>query len=281
MQQFVISILLLFSVQFLSAQGSKYDQDTDPLKKYSYNISGIYESKLLPGIVVNYTGTGFFVMMVDKIYFVTASHVLSGCKEKGEASRHYPDSMNIYLNDHNGHFNNQLIPVNLSAYRDTGVCSAIVNPDIGIYPVADSFKSRVFPINGLIKNDTPGIKGSLKIFGFPVSRNIQAGAYVLEESSLLSIDDYESRDSFYFVNNAGELETDSTNYILTPKGIPVDATLKGFSGSPVFEHVDTSWRFTGLLMGADTKRKLLVVVKPKYIKEKLLLPPESGEAFRK
>ncbi|MCW3117174.1 MAG: hypothetical protein JWM28_1256 [Chitinophagaceae bacterium] len=267
MKYSVFLFLFLYSVVTAKGQNHEKENDKDSLSKYSYNISGAYSDSIN---TINFTGTGFFINIHGKAVFVTASHVLSRCKEKGEEKKYFPDTMNIFLNDENGHFTRELIPVNVMAFRDTGVCPAIKYPDIGTYQVPDSFKSKVFSIEEMMENDITKISGTINIFGFPISRNIEPPGYTVSKSTPLKIEKYEMLDSFYFINSHGELESDSTNYILIPTGMVIDSTLKGYSGSPVFEFNESHWRFIGLLMGANTTRKYLVIVKPQYLREKLL-----------
>jgi hypothetical protein len=271
MKYFSLVLLFSYSVLISKGQDNFNGNETDSLVKYSYNISGKYNFQKEAINPINYSGTGFFINVHDKTLFVTAGHVLSGCKDKAEVRKYYPDEMNINLNDENGHFTWNLLPVNLKELRDTGVCPAIKYPDIGAYQVPDSFKNKVFSIESLIKDDVAAINGTIKIYGFPISKNAGQGGYSQKESTALKIDNYKILDSLSFINSQGELETDSTNYILLPKGIAIDASLKGYSGSPVFEFNESSWRFIGVLMGANIPKKFLVIVKPKYLEEKLLV----------
>ncbi|MEJ0101707.1 MAG: serine protease [Bacteroidota bacterium] len=231
--------------------------------KYSYAVSGAYTDPLNPVNTINYTGSGFFVQANQKLFFVTARHVISGCSGKQGAIKKFPGTMNIFLHGENGDYLPAVIPVDIRAYRDSGVCPAIKYPDIAAVQLPDSFRSKVFTIP-LVENEEPDISGPVTIPGYPAIKN--AGGPGGPASSI-DFTVYKILNNSSYINSERELETDSTNYILSTKQTMIDSSLKGYSGSPVFEFNKNNWHFRGILMGANIPGKYLVVVKQKYLKE--------------
>src|SRR5260221_7511580 len=114
MKHFFIFFLTSCTALKLFAQYAEgYRPDT--VMKYSYAVSGTYTDPRNPMTVTHYTGSGFFVRANEKIFFVTARHVISGCREKAGATKNFPDTMNIFLHDENGNPLPAVIPIDIRA----------------------------------------------------------------------------------------------------------------------------------------------------------------------
>jgi len=250
------------ALKLFAQYGENYRPDA--VMKYSYAVSGTYINPYHPEKLTHYTGSGFFVRVSQKIFFVTARHVISGCREKTGAKKNFPDTMNISLHGENGVPVLPVIPIVVSSYRDSGVCPAIKYPDIAAVQVPDSFMNKIFITDALVETEEPEISGPVTIAGFPSGKNT---GQLPGPASSIDFTVYKILDSLNYINSERELETDSTNYILLTKQTAIDSSLKGYSGSPVFEFSKNSWHFRGILMGASIPGKYFVIVKQKYLKE--------------
>ncbi|MES1222722.1 MAG: hypothetical protein ABUT20_44930, partial [Bacteroidota bacterium] len=139
----VIFLLFTGAVENAKSQSDFNIEETDSLRKYSYNISGTYVDSVY---TTNYTATGFFTTINNRVSFVTANHVLSGCKSNVGEKKYLPETMNIYFNNAEGHFTSEKLTVNMTPFRDTGVCPALKYPDIASLQVPDIFKSKLYTI---------------------------------------------------------------------------------------------------------------------------------------
>lgn len=230
--------------------------DFDSLKKYSYRVDGV--SPNIPSFV---DGTGCFFRKGGQLYFITAKHVLSGCTMKGKSifkDDDYPDVLLVSGKSDSDRYAGLAIPIR--KIRDSLPCLPLLeDPDIIAIPVENKWHIKVYSIENFISSPID-INGEVKVFGFPSDsnyknnrRNFSAGAGNLHWFS--GDYDLDVRSSIF------------NNLLLNKnKKIPIDSSLKGYSGSPVFfkEQNSNQWKIAGVLSGTlTTSLKQTFFVVPK------------------
>src|SRR5688572_14249529 len=99
-------LLIVFIIVSCSQSVTVRPQDIQQsLKKYSYFIIGF--KPVGNGILETASGTGYFIRDNNRLYFLTAKHVLTPCDYIDTCTppvrrNSFPDSMSILLNDERG-----------------------------------------------------------------------------------------------------------------------------------------------------------------------------------
>ena len=123
MAKVFVFFVLLLSGSCCFGQYYSYNP-ADSLVKYSYFLQGYIDS------TTSVTqGTGFFINNNGEKLFVTAKHVLSGCRFNGSKDRNLPDEMVLYYNEDYLRFRS--FPLNIKEIKDTTAClQYYLSPDI-------------------------------------------------------------------------------------------------------------------------------------------------------
>lgn len=190
--------------------------------------------------------TAFFIRMQNRLFLITASHVLTGCKRNGKD----PASPNefyvpIYTNlkDFEG-----MIKIDAKPIKDTFICNGFgQQSDIGIVEVKSHLSSKINSVEQFL---APPFEETtdIEIFGFAGKEQSVVDSNAVSPLSHLTI-----KSSTYFfhylINPTSAYEREV--YYVSAKGITIDSRLDGFSGSPVFiqDSASLGWRIVGLMSG--------------------------------
>lgn len=222
---------------------------TDSLSKYSYDLLAFLPTNngVLPA-----AGTGFFIRTQNKIFLITANHLLCGCDDNLQKIAPYPQMWNI-LNK-NIIDGGNLISINTSHFRDTCSCLPIPKKsDIAILEMDTKYhSSSLHSVEDFISPHYTEYD-SFAVFGFPstgYSRHPSGFGYMPPEKVVFTASDSTAR-------------MDDFNYYFD---IPnIDSIKSGHSGSPVFirNRKTKNWRICGVVAAEtfdfDTKKRYLTV----------------------
>lgn len=238
----------------------------DSLVRYSYFLQGYNDST---GSITQ--GTGFFLNNAGQNEFITAKHVLTGCRFNGSKNANVPDEMLVYFNEDSA-LNFNFYPLRTKEIKDTSGClQYYLSPDVISYPLKDTVYKNVSSIDDFLPSRVPNKKGKIIFFGFPSYNNIDSGLYSVKPAVKSEIIKYKLFESFTFNEENGARIIDSINYTIKPADTLIVSRLKGFSGSPVFieDNENAKWSFLGVIIAIDDKNNLLSIVKPRYFLEKI------------
>ncbi|MEJ7821476.1 MAG: trypsin-like peptidase domain-containing protein [Chitinophagaceae bacterium] len=251
----ILVVALLFSF------GVCKSQNKDTLSKYSYWMTGYKE---MDSSFLFNVATCFFVRNNNNLYLVTSNHVISGCDESQNKKLH-PDIAQIWIEDSTGH-PAEVITVNVTYERDTSKCYDFTEvADVMVLKMPAKGYEK---INSVEKFLQPPFKkiNQLIIFGYPAS-----GVDYKIASKLKIKNNPKVVTHFALFNNKNDTipKIDSINYNVVTNSIPINNTLKGYSGSPVFLQDKTTkrWRIAGVFSGAltATNTGYLSVAKIDYV----------------
>lgn len=204
----------------------------DSLKKYSYELIGF---KILPNGTQPENGTCFFIRKKERLFLVTAKHVISGCKN-GAVSPNHPDTMYVIIKDTKTEKDNWIL-LDLIAINKGGITclSASEEPDVQVIEIdTKKFSSDVVinSVEDFIK-ERPDSAGDVEIHGFPSKSHKKNGSFFIPPptSLYLSISDIIIADRATFTETG---KVDSLNYRIIFKTLPSNTEYFGYSGSPVF-----------------------------------------------
>jgi hypothetical protein len=223
----------------------KYDES---LSKYSYLIFG---TKIREELNRFYTfqGTCFFIRWEKQLYLITAKHVLSGNNTGDQKENNHPAIMEVCVKDS---ASLTKIPINTNAINDTLCCGLYKDySDFCVIKVDPSTFSKVNSVENFIYAPFKKIDG-IQFAGFTKINMERSEDAPITRFSVTSKGLKFFYKSFSFKSNSDSTyRTDTTNcYISSPK-IPMDGTLQGTSGAPIFvkDHNSKKWRVLGLCGG--------------------------------
>ena len=249
--KFKILILLILN-NYLCFSQTLYDSDS--LKKYSYYIVGVSDSKdtMDKNSKHVYQGTGVFIAHDTDTYFITARHVLTGLSHKCVRNENYPDYMTIKLMGEDGEFNKNELRISLIKIKDTSKCPSFTEPDLIKYKIKNPKKYPIYCINKFIPIKLPLKKEAreISIFGFLINKNYAGTSFKLVSATQMSFTPiYEFYNNFAtdVLEHFGEV--DYTHYKLIANEMPSVESSPGISGSPVFikNTFTQEWIFLGLI----------------------------------
>lgn len=216
-------LLLLFNKSF-----SQKQNDFDSLRKYSYSILGYLVKN---GHVFPEGGTCFFIRKHQRIFLITAKHVVSGC-EGAFKDKYYPKVLTLYIEDSSGN-PISFIPINISKIIDTTSCTDSLSAGIIVFEIKDTNTNKLFSVENFIyppfrKTD------DVEMFGFPGSGYIGANNYfIIGKASHIHIEGNNA--TFMQANYPNSKKEDLSVVMIVSKDLKSDSEyLKGYSGSPVF-----------------------------------------------
>lgn len=173
--KYLFILLLLSKSNFAHSQIE--NNNTDFLKKYSYLIYGEKNQKIQ-------NGTGFFIRYKGTLYFVTARHVVTGCRGNGQKIKFQPDTMNI-LNK------NKLstYPIYVKDMYEKSICyPQYVELDIEVYKIDSHWDLGLNTVDSFIGN--PFFQyNEFATQGFPFYNMIEGNEYdIMKEPILITIE---------------------------------------------------------------------------------------------
>ena len=250
--------------------------DYDSLRKYSYYIVGTFDN-LDSGKIVStgrVTGTGYFIRHDEKLYFITARHVLAGTDEL--CRKIIPSDneglMNISLVNDSGIIQDEVITLNVKTIRDTTACNYLqLSPDIIAYEIDDSGNHKIYSVEKFLPTYLPKERGEIITFGYRDSLDAD-GVFVTRESIPLITNKYRLYNNYQFYRGK-ENGVDSINYLVGQRDSLFNINeVQGHSGSPAFikDNKCNRFVFLGTLVGMSYVTYNLSFVKPSFIKR--LLP---------
>lgn len=179
------------------------DIGIDSLKKYAYRIK-----ETITNDIATYWGTGFFVKSFNRVFFVTARHMLFDAKNNG--SWRGVDKMNVQTNLNGKIFDIASIDFNNGHKR----VLTIFSKDVDVIAIEIAENELSIPINSITEFPDPdkiNIGMDIYLAGFP---NI-SDAPTVTKSQIYT--------SFYSSDKKFELDLQMK-----------DASKDGASGSPIF-----------------------------------------------
>lgn len=249
----LIAVLLIIQFSCQSTFPNKLNEGkkvpTDTLSKYSYDLFTYLATN---NGVLPTAGTGFFIRANNKIFLITANHVLCGCDDNLKKMSPYPNLWNILNLDVTD--NGKLISLNTKYFRDTCTCLAISKKsDIAIHEMDSKYYN--YPLNSIEEFISPRYHeyDSFAVFGFPgtgYSRHPSGFGYMPPEKITFTAYDSTS------------LMDDFNYYFNIPN---IDSIKRGHSGSPVFirNKKNKKWRICGVVVAetidSATKKRYLAV----------------------
>lgn len=265
----IVTVTILLSF-YLNA----YPQDnSDSLRKYTYFIMGFKIDRSTDSILGMVEGSAFFLKKSEKMFFVTAKHVLHGFNNYCQKLPNSPDTLTILMHDKNGKaiFSNPLL-IDIRKIKDTSTCEPCTTmPDYILYEVKDYKKYNIFSIENFKPFCLPKNTGDLVIYGFPSTNthDTTTGKMIIRGASKLMTTRYSIGSEMDFVDKDGTLKTSSINYVVNTKDFIVGPNLKGFSGSPAFimDKNSLSYKFIGIFAATEKIENSLVIVKSYFIEK--------------
>jgi hypothetical protein len=223
--KYLLLLLLLFLCKCSKSQNPNYDS----LRKYSYAIVGSAVNK--DSIRGYYAGTCFFIKKNNRLFLVTAEHVLSSC-HMVDNKNDYPKYMNITIENSKGEIIESL-PINISTIKDTAHCPDPLNhPDIIALEVKKN--DKLYSVEKFL---TSSFKNwdNIEMFGFPnTCLNVSnPNNIIITKASNV----YIKRQNTTIYNTAPTNDIgvyDSTYFFIVNKDLVVDSLMHGFSGAPIF-----------------------------------------------
>lgn len=256
---------LLIILFFISVAKGSYAQTRnelsepeDSLKKYSYLISGTIRNS--EEGTIGYKATGFFIKTNDNLLFITAKHVLSGCKYYGETNKIYPTSMRVYLNNDTSDFIGDFITINISSLRDTGLCySDKSGSDFSVVVFPNSIRNRVNSIEKFITPDVlPKFLKGMFMYGYSLNKNNGASKFKSNKFQKQSFRPMQLNDGLVLI--------DSNNLYVNILDAGDSKEMGGYSGAPVFiRGASGDIYFWGLFSGNSTEVNEIMIVKEDII----------------
>jgi hypothetical protein len=257
--------ILIFLVTYLFLPVTPIAENKN-LNEFSYHLIAINWVK---GIVNN--STGFFIRRENRLFFVTASHALTGWNAMQLTNdTDYPDEASIILRRK---ADNQIEPlgINLKPFKTNHKEITVgTDADIGIIEFSDDVqkKYKINSIEGYLGEGAFDNKLDLSVSGFintyPPGTHLRN---VIKDDSKTGI-------LKHFTGNA----TNEINYeAQTVSGV----VTPGFSGAPVFAISPKGTKFNGVCIGGDPgtpQFPKLIIVKPNILFDaiKTLLAKKSS-----
>ncbi len=197
------------------------------------------------------TGTCFFIRQQDRLFFVTAKHVLAGCRDDNSKNPNFPDTMHVIL--HSGsNLNTGNIGFTSKEITDTIDCNKITaSPDIIVLEFEDQVKD-VYSVDSFLS--TPSNNAiTFVLFGFPGTEMYKGSPHFAAASKI-----YGEQSRNWQLTNDGVVDT--VNYYLFAN---TSDNLDGFSGSPVFirERKTDKWQLVGILVASTASKEPKQVLK--------------------
>lgn len=236
----------------------------DSLKKYSYYVYGY---TIHSNLVYTYTGSAYFVRTDNKLFLITAQHVLNGCHSNTEDTckppmkpRFFPDQMAIFLNIE-GKLSYNSFVIDVSKIRNNSTCIwAPLGPDIVAYEIPGHIPDTIYSIEKFLHSKLPKKKKDVSMYGFPAYANkLSNGEDFVNNSTNLFIDNYTFYNWYKFQDCNKKDAIDSIDYLIRPFTKVVSDSLSGYSGSPVFIRKKKKWFFLGTFASTVGNDKLLFV----------------------
>lgn len=198
------------------------------------------------GNAVPYLGTCFFIRHNQKLYLITAKHVIMPCKQ-GERR---PLITNITIEDNNG-YPTKMIPVNVAPYFDTSHCT----PDIIAINIPDNFNAN--SVEQFLFSNFKQVD-EVHIYGYPGIEYKRYGdsTFVYSKANHLTITNANNKFFRSYTDSINEIKDTLIFGIETPNKMIepyTDKKLGGFSGSPVFikDANSTKWRVGGAFVASS------------------------------
>ncbi len=161
--------ILCVSLWVISYTSKEQTGITDTLSKYCYYLFGY---KISPQGAYTGGGSAFFIRNNNKLFLITALHVLDGCKDQQEKDIYFPDTIYVFIEDATGNIANK-IPIDIRKIKDTTPCIShryttdFITIEIENNNQINSVEKFIYPI--FKETD------SIKIFGFPSMKNRKGG----------------------------------------------------------------------------------------------------------
>jgi hypothetical protein len=261
--KYLIFYLLVFVSQNVLSQNNS--GSIDSLKMYSYNFLGF---KVFPPDKVKPAGgTGFFFRKDNRLFFVTAKHVLSGCLNDSTKDKDFPDTMNIVLHSQKKHIEG-IFQISATEISNSIACNTIRNdPDIIVVELNSQRLKNVYSVESFVHPPFKKVSDFV-VCGFPSKETVKPGLNLAQVSTI----HFGIKDGQIVGGAILEYENnriDSLDYYIKTD-IFLDS-LDGYSGSPVFikDRHSSQWRIAGVLVGdigrAQEKNQSLVVCKIDYL----------------
>lgn len=214
------------------------------------------------------SGSGYFIRVERKLFFITAKHVFLGCDPKDTCQRPvkravFPETMDIKLTT-DGIINQNIIPISIKKFRDTAICPW-TDPDIVAYQVINTPTDTVYSIEQFLNKKVPDKKGVISIYGYPSATYIlPSGLFEEQNSSQILLEKSTFYDNYRYKSCGGGYTIDRQDYIVQLQDTVRD-NLHGYSGSPsfMFDIEKQEWLFIGTFTNIVEFDKFLFV-KPDY-----------------
>jgi hypothetical protein len=253
--------LLAFLVSLCCAFTPAHSQENpryDSLQQYSYRFS--FDAPMGGEDFYHAGGTGFFIRKKDRLYFITARHVMTGCGSENLKDPLYPDSLSIIFP-----VDSTRLSIGIKKWKDSAACKTFVEmADIMAIAIDTSKAKGIASLEKLIAPLPANMEQEFVTFGYPTR------AYNPQKPLAPPVQMGSGRYSRYKLRSnaiAVKGKMDSYNYWIEDTAITIDRTLKGRSGSPVFtwDKKSNSWKLMGVFVGSVTNdkpaKKFMVVCK--------------------
>lgn len=273
-----LRLLLLLAFVFQKSYSSA-QAETDSLTKYSYLLFGFLHKQPEGAFVKFYPwqGTGFFVKKNDRLFLVSAKHVLTPCsyQKKRWDYYNYPDTFYIRIPVKKGS-DSGWIPYQLITGRvkDTVTCFSYTyeDPDVFVIELSnmDSYKINYIDLEDyhLKVSDIAEVEFNGFFLDIPAGKlnfdNFTSQQSVRRKAVLFS-----DPDRPIIMTDSEEIKHDDVyDFELLREDT---ASLGGCSGSPVFFKQKNSgkWILGGLISGMPKGTKIELCVKSSMIKYKI------------
>jgi len=249
----VLFILLLLNSVTGIAQSKP--ADTSQLAGYSYLIMGRTRS----GCTVQ--ATGFLVRSKNKIYVVTACHVINGWYyESFEKDDSYPDT--LYLRVYNKLSGKAaFIPMDIRMLKRQK--SDPDSPDVYFYPIVIPDSYQINALETLINKtgQTTPLPNEILVYGFCLN----------EDSDSIDFEKLKVSKAHPWLHDKDDYTCDPFVYHVGYTGNELGP---GDSGSPVYfiykdQAANLSLQFGGLLIGGAPTQHLASIIRPEIIRNML------------
>ena len=222
----------------LSSLISEAQIPADSLEKYSYPIIGVNSYV--------FVGTCFFIKNDNKLFLITAKHIILGCDSANKKIEPYPNNFIIgcAAKPENS------INIDVKAYQKSHECDGL---DIYVYPVDDKYYNLYNSVEKFLIPSLDKWK-TIEVFAYPKS------TYNTKSEDLIIPDKAEHENipeqSFDF-----EPDRDKDDKIDTLHGkitIPSKVNIRhGYSGAPLFlqDKISGTWRLFGVMVAGENPKR--------------------------
>lgn len=229
----------------------------DSLKKYSYLIYQIGKDSTI------HTGTGAFVKVGHKVYFLSSKHVFGGFDSDAKKKLNYPDTLYILLKDKKTGTRTKYL-VDIKKYKRLTIPTYnFESPDYVSFLIKNPEHYEINSIEKFISNEVVVDSAISYIVGFGyLQKKVNKPEDIFQFEPLQFSGTTNGEYSFKMYHKKYD-KVDSINYYAYPTNY---LDLRGASGSSIFQVLKSGKiLFGGIYTASNPEEKIYLFVRPNFI----------------